>query len=161
MLPWFGKVWLLAYKLLVGKSIYRFQQDYAWDEYRKIASLLKVLYHLQYLPHTKPNVSLHCQIAAFSTAPRVQNFMAAMAVPATLGLDPTVAPRILPFIFSHCKPIEGRYFGFRFQLMVIIVLPFACYAVHQVIMKGLVPFYHLDSWHAEGYFRWMISKHAA
>ncbi|KAK8529310.1 hypothetical protein V6N12_060093 [Hibiscus sabdariffa] len=33
--------------------------------------------------------------------------MAAMAVPATLGLDPTVAPRILPFIFSHCKPIEA------------------------------------------------------
>ncbi|XWS63820.1 hypothetical protein CRYUN_Cryun06bG0134800 [Craigia yunnanensis] len=51
----------------------------------KIASLLMVLHHLQYLPHTKRN------IAIFNTALSVQNFRAAMAVPTALGLDPTVA----------------------------------------------------------------------
>jgi len=36
-------------------------------------------------------IFLLSQIAIFNTALSVQNFRAAMAVPATLGLDPTVA----------------------------------------------------------------------
>lgn len=37
------------------------------------------------------SIILHHQIAIFNTALSVQNFRAAMSVPAALGLDPTIA----------------------------------------------------------------------
>lgn len=60
---------------------------YQFYYYGKILSHLSKIEKVTYVNA----LSLALKIASFNTALSVQNFRAAMAVPAALGLDPTIA----------------------------------------------------------------------